>query len=592
MFSSLTRWRLSAAAATLPAGGTTERGERLPSGPDRLRLFRDSRLATAAVGLVAFPALAVTEPWQITAALVLCGLLPAAVALDCRRPEGLERAASMALLASAAVLAGATLVGLPVALALAFIAVQAMEAQVVGGSLARSFAIAGCTLIALCAAGMAASAAATHAMPAAVASILVMLTVNAGMLVRGLVLSQGEQDRIAAGIRIRTSEIEAVMAETIIAADQTGAVVRVSDNAARVLGLPGDALSGRGLTETVLVADRPGLLTALRACAHGEPARKIRVRMRTALDGAHPRFRSVEFSIMPGSDRVALASIRDVSDMVAAEEAHARLVSDSESASRARAAFLTTVNHELRTPLNAIIGFSDIIANPATTPGSPERLREYARLINGGGQDLLRIVTAMIDITRLDSGVYDFEAEPADLCATVEATVESFLQEPEYAGAIIELAATEPVDALIDQRAFRAVMQQILSNAVKFGGSDAIAVTTGTDGRWATVTVSDRGPGLDPEKLSQIGRNFARTDEALTREHGGIGLGLALAGGLMTLHGGEIRISSTLGKGTSVTLCLQPAAVTMTNVHTLPDRSQRPASAVAEAPRSEVRRRA
>ncbi len=75
-----------------------------------------------------------------------------------------------------------------------------------------------------------------------------------------------------------------------------------------------------------------------------------------------------------------------MSDLAAAEEAHATLVSEGESASRARAAFLSTVNHELRTPLNAIIGFSDIIANPSTTPAHPERLREYARLINGAAR--------------------------------------------------------------------------------------------------------------------------------------------------------------------------------------------------------------
>ncbi len=499
----------------------------------------------------------------------------------------------MALVASAAVLAGATLTGLPVALALAFVAIQAMEAQVVSGRLTRSFAVAGCTLVALAAAGLATTAAATHAMPAAVAVILLMLTVNAGMMVRGLVLSHTEQERAATADRIRASEIEAVMAETIVAADQSGAVVRVSGNVERILGLPTDALAGRGLTETVLVADRPELLTALRACAHGGEARKLRARMRTSLDGTAPRYRSVEFSIMPGSGGVALASLRDVSNLVAAEQAHAALVSEGESASRARAAFLSTVNHELRTPLNAIIGFSDIIANPATTPTNPEKLREYARLINGSGEDLLRIVSAMIDITRLDSGIYDFEAEPTDLEAAVLAAVDAFRQESEGAAAVIEVApAAEQLDAMVDQRAFRAVMHQILSNAVKFGAPHAVEVRTGVDGDWATIVVADHGPGLPPEKLARIGRNFARADDGLTREHGGVGLGLSLAGGLMALHGGEIRLESEPGEGTRVTLRLPRAAAAPSNVRTLPARGSRRSSTAPEKSRTESRRRA
>jgi cell cycle sensor histidine kinase DivJ len=591
MFSSLIKMRPVTGCATQESRQTES--ETLPPGRDRLRLFRNGRLATAAVALIAFPALTVSEPWQITAALLLSGLLPAAIALDCREPDGLDRASGMALVAAAAVLAGATLVGLPVALAFAFIAIQALEAQVVSGRLARSFAVASCTLVSLSAAGLAASSAAAHAMPAAVTVIVAMLTVNAGMLVRGLVISQANQERRASADRMRAGEIEAVMAEAIIVADQSGAVIRISGNTDRILGLPAEALTGRGLTEMVLVADRPELLTALCACAHGEEPRKLRARMRGSLDGAVPRYRSVEVSIIPGEGGVALASLRDVSELVAAEDAHATLVSEGESASRARAAFLSTVNHELRTPLNAIIGFSDIIANPATTPANQERLREYARLINGAGQDLLRIISAMIDITRLDSGVYDFDAEPMDLEAAVLNAVDAFRQEPEGASAEIEVApAAESLDALIDRRAFRAVMHQLLSNAVKFGGPHAIEVRTGVEENWAVVTIVDHGPGMPADKLAQVGRNFARADEGLTRTHGGVGLGLSLAGGLMALHGGEIRLESAPGEGTSVTLRLPRAPATPNNVRTLPARAQRQAQRAAGAPRSETRRRA
>jgi len=564
------------------------------AGGERLRLFRDGRLATAAVGLAAFPALAVIEIWPVAAALLLCGFLPAAIALDCRRPADLDRAAAMGLVCAAAFLAGATIEGLPVALACAFVAIQAMEALVVSGRIARIAAIAGSALACVAACGLAASAAADPAMPAATAALLLMLTANAGLLVRGLVVDQSEMRRRSADDRLQADEIEAVMAETIIAADRSGAVVRVSANAQRVLGLPAEAIAGRGLSELTLVADRPELLTALRDCAHGGPARRLRLRMRASLDAAQPHYRHVECAIAPGAD-VALASLRDISESVAQEEARTRLTAQSEAASRARAAFLSTVNHELRTPLNAIIGFSDIIANPATTPASVQRLREYAQLINGAGHDLLRIVTAMIDITRLDSGVYEFEAEPTELGVAVSGAVEAFKLEPMGACATIELLqAQDRVEAAIDERAFRAVLHQILSNAVKFGAGGAVAVTTGCEDGWATVTVSDRGRGLAADKLAQIGRHFARVDEGLERERGGVGLGLSLAAGLMALHGGRIEMRSNPGSGTVVTLRLPKAGVQATvqtdNVRPLAPRAAGPA--VADDVPNRMKRRA
>jgi two-component system, cell cycle sensor histidine kinase DivJ len=270
-----------------------------------------------------------------------------------------------------------------------------------------------------------------------------------------------------------------------------------------------------------------------------------------------------------------MATLRDISQQVAEEERLSIIAADAETARSARAAFLSTVNHELRTPLNAIIGFSDILANPATTPQNADRAREYATIINGAGQDLLRMVTAMIDITRLDSGVYDFEAEPADLCSVVEAAVDAFRQEPDGKNTAIKITrttSTDSLDAPLDQRAFRTVLGQILSNAAKFGGSAPISVAIGGDAEHLTVKVSDRGPGIPAEQLAALGRHFERLDESLSRDRNGIGLGLSLARGLMGLHNGRMAIESKPGKGTTVTLSLprtgaKPA--TATNIHAL-----------------------
>ena len=575
-------WRAWATAAD---GG-------MPAAAFRLRLFREGRLAVAAAGLTAFPALALAGPWTAAAALMLAGLLPAAIALDCRKPEDCDRAASMGLVASTAVLAAGILTGLPSEFVLAILALQAIEAVAAG---ARSPRIAAIGLFGLV--GIASSFATPHGEPAEGAGLAMALVViaNAMVLVSGLLRAIAADRRAAAEASLQAREVQDVMSESVVAADRSGAVLRVTGNAERLLGLPGEALQGRGLAELVLVADRPALLTALCGCAHGGEARRLRLRLRASLDDSAPRYRTVEFAVAPGGEGVALAVLRDVTAVVAAEECQAALAAEGEAARRARAAFLSTINHELRTPLNAIIGFSDILANPATTPQSPARLREYAALINGAGQDLLRIVNAMIDITRLDSGSYEFEAEPAELCAAVAAATTAFRLDGGIGPAAeVEVVPAEaPVEVRIDERAFRAVLNQILANAVKFGGSAGpITVSVAASESEASVVVRDRGPGVPTEKLAQLGRHFARGDDALSRSRGGPGLGLSLAAGLMALHGGRIGIANAADGGAVVTLTLPrpDREATGDNIHPLPQR--RPAEERDAEPAAPLLRRA
>jgi two-component system, cell cycle sensor histidine kinase DivJ len=552
----------------------------------RLRLFRSCRLVGAAVILAVFPPMAMIsgEPFVAIAALFLFGALPAAIAMELRRPGALDRAILMSLLASSMILMGGVLRGIPVVSATALLWICVIEAFVVGSRSIRSRALG---ILAIASALMLAApfyngellldGIGGGSMAWTTITIAILIVINVTMLANGMLQGVARERRMVQQQRIQSREIETMVSETVFATNSSGAVLRVSDNAERVLGLPAEALKARGLTELVLVADRPQLLTALCDCARGGPDRSLRLRLRTSASSETPRYRWIAVNIshsVTGGD-IAMATLRDISQQVVEEERLAVIAAGAETARSARAAFLSTVNHELRTPLNAIIGFSDILANPATTPPSADRAREYATIINGAGQDLLRMVTAMIDITRLDSGVYDFEAELTEMSSVVEAAVDAFRHEPEGKEATIRVTkttSTGPLDAPLDQRAFRAVLAQVLSNAAKFGGSTAISVAIGGDPEQVTVKVSDRGPGIPPEQLAALGRHFERLDESLSRDRNGIGLGLSLARGLMGLHNGRMGIESKPGKGTTVTLSLprtgaKPA--TATNIHAL-----------------------
>jgi two-component system, cell cycle sensor histidine kinase DivJ len=552
----------------------------------RLRLFRSCRLVAAAVVLAVLPPMVMTsgEPFAAIAALFLFAALPAAIAMDLRRPGALDRAIMMSLLVSSMVLLGGVLRGIPVISAIALLWICFIEAFVVGSRSIRSralgfFAVTTATIISALfySPELTFDGFSVGSMAWTSTTIAILVVVNVTMLANGMLHGVARERCMVQQQRIQNREIETMVSETVFATNSSGAVLRISDNAERVLGLPAEALKARGLTELVLVADRPQLLTALCDCARGGPDRSLRLRLRTSASSETPRYRWIAVNIshsITGGD-IAMATLRDISQQVAEEERLAIIAAGAETARSARAAFLSTVNHELRTPLNAIIGFSDILANPVTTPHSAERAREYATIINGAGQDLLRMVTAMIDITRLDSGIYDFEAETTELCSVVEAAVETFRQEPEGKDAAIRITKTTAavsLDAPLDQRAFRCVLVQLLSNAAKFGGSAPIAVAIGADEHFVTVKVSDRGPGIPAEQLAALGRHFERLDESLSRDRNGIGLGLSLARGLMGLHNGAMSIESKPGKGTTVTLSLPRSGAkptTATNIHAL-----------------------
>jgi two-component system, cell cycle sensor histidine kinase DivJ len=552
----------------------------------RLRLFRSCRFVSAAVILAVFPPMAMTsgEPFAAIAALFLFGALPAAIAMDLRRPGALDRAILMSLLASSMILLGGVLRGIPAISATALLWICVIEAFVVGSRSIRSRAL---VILAVATAMMMAApfyqekllidSIDASSMAWTTITVAILIVINVTMLANGMLQGVARERHMSQEQRIQSREIESMVAETVLATNSSGAVLRVSDNAERVLGLPAEALKARGLTELVLVADRPQLLTALCDCARGGHDRSLRLRLRTSASSEAPRYRWIEVNISHSvtGGNIAMATLRDISHQVAEEERLAVVAAGAETARSARAAFLSTVNHELRTPLNAIIGFSDILANPGTIQPNADRAREYATIINGAGQDLLRLVTAMIDITRLDSGVYDFEAETTELGSVVEAAVDAFKHEPEGKDTTIKvtkMASAVLLDAPVDQRAFRAVLAQLLSNAAKFGGSAPVTVTLGADDEFVTVKVSDRGPGIPAEQLAALGRHFERLDESLSRDRNGIGLGLSLARGLMGLHNGRMAIESKPGKGTTVTLSLPKSGskpATASNIHAL-----------------------
>jgi signal transduction histidine kinase len=227
----------------------------------------------------------------------------------------------------------------------------------------------------------------------------------------------------------------------------------------------------------------------------------------------------------------------------------------AEAKSKVKSEFLANMSHELRTPLNAIIGFSDTMRARLFGP-MHERYEEYALLIHESGQHLLNLITDILDLSKIEAGKFVLDPRPVHLGETVAHCLEMTRRRAEETG--ITLTADVPDDLpemIADPRSVKQILLNLLSNAVKFtpkGGAVSIGAKT-LNGKMH-VTISDTGIGIPEKNLERIGQAFeqAENDPMLARE--GTGLGLALVMSLVRKHGGQVRIQSREGAGTTVSV--------------------------------------
>ena len=268
------------------------------------------------------------------------------------------------------------------------------------------------------------------------------------------------------------------------------------------------------------------------------------------------------------SERTLMMTVRDLQkERQLAEEQSQRLAeladkyasekTRAETANRSKSEFLANMSHELRTPLNAVIGFSEIMAQEMFGPMGAAKYTEYAHDINKSGQFLLDVINDILDMSKIEAGRVELELSEVDISTMVEEVLR--LMGPRAAESKITLICDVEAEApfTADRRALKQVFINLISNAVKFtpeGGKVTIKARQ-TD-ETVSVQIIDTGIGIPQRDIEKLGRPFEQVENQFTKSKGGSGLGLAISKSLLDLHGGELDITSKVGRGTTVFVTL------------------------------------
>jgi two-component system, NtrC family, sensor kinase len=221
-------------------------------------------------------------------------------------------------------------------------------------------------------------------------------------------------------------------------------------------------------------------------------------------------------------------------------------------ASQHKSQFLASMSHELRTPLNAIIGLTEMLVASAAKFGT-EKAQEPLRRVNAAGTHLLGLINEVLDLSKIEAGKLELNPEPVNLARLIDEVIGTAGQLAEKNKNRLVVDSADNLGPLTaDPMRLKQILLNLLSNACKFTkqGEVALRVRNVQDGRdWIELTVADTGIGLTAEQQGKLFQEFTQADSLTARRYGGTGLGLALSRKLARMMGGDVTVTSELGKG-------------------------------------------
>ncbi len=258
----------------------------------------------------------------------------------------------------------------------------------------------------------------------------------------------------------------------------------------------------------------------------------------------------------------------------------------AEAGSLAKSVFLTNMSHELRTPLNAILGMSQLLIQSGI---DPDRSTECLFTIQQAGNDLLKLIEDILNLSRIESGQFSLEPTTFNANDLVTGTINQLTVQAEKNGNILEFTPinTIPDTLVADAARIRQILANLIQNAIKFTSNGNITVELSEEpldeprdsqSIKLCFSVKDTGVGIAANMIDSIFERFTQADSSSTRNHGGAGLGLSIAQKLAQAMGGSIGVRSKLEQGSNFWFCIPCGIATDTSTTFIASNNTSPAS--------------
>ena len=250
-----------------------------------------------------------------------------------------------------------------------------------------------------------------------------------------------------------------------------------------------------------------------------------------------------------GKMRRMIGAMQNITARKLSEQALIEAKEEAEAATRAKSAFLATMSHEIRTPLNGVLGMAQAMAVGSLAP--PQR--QQLDVIRQSGETLLTVLNDVLDLSKIEAGRLELEEAEFDIGAVAAGAHAAFAPVAAQKQLTFDLTVTRAAAGayLGDATRVRQVLNNLISNALKFTEAGRVGVTVGRRRGALAITVVDTGIGMSAAQQATLFQKFAQADASTTRRFGGTGLGLAICRELVELMGGRIEVKSVEGGGST-----------------------------------------